>query len=37
MFGGGDFGTLVALRAKQGEVWALEAVRDGGGVAIASV
>jgi hypothetical protein len=32
MFEVGDFDTLVALRAKQGEIWALEAMRDGGGV-----
>jgi hypothetical protein len=32
MFAAGDFETLVALRAKQGEVWALEAWRDGRGV-----
>src|SRR3954453_15171328 len=32
MFEAGDFDTLVALRAKQGEVWALEAIQDAGGV-----
>ena len=32
MFEAGDFDTLVALRAKLGELWALEAVRDAHGV-----
>ncbi|HEY0694560.1 MAG TPA: hypothetical protein VGD71_36700 [Kribbella sp.] len=32
MFAAGDFDTLVALRAKQGEIWALEAMRDEGGI-----